>query len=57
MAPLNVYEDEKLICLEFEDKSIFRLTKDIPTVYNGAKLVFINSSAKMLFYKKEHDGN
>lgn len=57
MTPLNVYEDVKLICLEFEDKSIFRLTKDIPTMYNGAKLVFINSSAKMLFYRKNNNGN
>lgn len=57
MQALNECEDERLICLEFSDKLIFQRTKDIPQYYKGAKLVFINSSAKMIFYRKNTDGN
>lgn len=37
------------------EKQAFLDVKSIPVVYNGAKLAFINSKDKCVFYKKENN--
>lgn len=49
---VDIAEDLSYYQLTLE-KQAFLDMKNIPVVYNGAKLAFINSKDKCVFYKKE----
>ena len=51
---VDISEDLSYYQISLE-KQAFLDMKNIPVVYNGAKLAFINSKDKCVFYKKENN--
>lgn len=51
---VDIAEDLSYYQISLE-KQAFLDVKNIPVAYNGAKLAFINSKDKCVFYKKENN--
>lgn len=52
MAIMERNEDDKYIALQFEKADFLDVKKKIPVIFENAKLAFINSSARLVFYQK-----